>query len=71
MARQDVWTSAIPSVLELSEYSVVPHGLKNLQKAFQANINAYIQPSLGQRYITYVENVDVCNADLGANASSL
>ncbi|CDJ69949.1 LOW QUALITY PROTEIN: OSJNBa0079C19.6 protein, related [Eimeria necatrix] len=51
MAKEDRWKTAFRSVLGLFEYQVMPFGLKGAPATFQANINAYLQPLLGQGVI--------------------
>ena len=44
MAMEDRWKTAFRSVLGLFEYRVTPFSLEGAAAAFQANINAYLQP---------------------------
>ncbi|CDJ69199.1 hypothetical protein ENH_00064840 [Eimeria necatrix] len=50
-AKEDRWKTAFRSVLGQFEYRVMPFGLKGAPATFQANINAYLQPLLGQGVI--------------------
>ncbi|CDJ32458.1 H0124B04.16 protein, related [Eimeria mitis] len=71
MAREDRWKTAFRSVQGLSEYKVMPFGLKGSPATFQANINAYLQPLLGKRVIAYLDDVLVCSASLESHARLL
>ena len=57
MVREDKWKTAFRWVLGLFEYKVMPFGLKGAPATFRANINTYLQPLLGQRVITYLDDL--------------
>ncbi|CDJ66714.1 hypothetical protein ENH_00024200 [Eimeria necatrix] len=71
MAREDRWKTAFRSVLGLFEYRVMPFGLKGAPTTFQAKINAYLQPLLGQGVIAYLDDVLIYSSDLSGHASLL
>ncbi|CDJ27602.1 Polyprotein, related [Eimeria mitis] len=64
MAREDRWKTAFRSVQGLVEYKLMPFGLKGAPATFQANINAYLQPLLGNGVIAYLDDVLVYSATL-------
>ena len=71
MAKEDRWKTAFRSVLGLFEYRVMPFGLKGAPATFQANINAYLQPLLGQGVIAYLDDVLIYSSDLSGHVSLL
>ena len=71
MAKEDRWKTAFRSVLGLFEYQVMPFGLKGAPATFQANINAYLQPLLGQGVIAYLNDVLIYSSDLSGHVSLL
>ncbi|CDJ62307.1 hypothetical protein ENH_00012570 [Eimeria necatrix] len=71
MAKEDWWKTVFRSVLGLFECRVMPFGLKGAPVTFQANINAYLQPLLGQGVIGYLEDVLIYSSDLSGHVSLL
>ena len=71
MAKEDPWKTAFRSVLGLFEYRVMPFGLKGTPPTFLANINAYLQPLLGQGVIAYLDDVLIYSSDLSEHVSLL
>ncbi|CDJ62087.1 OSJNBa0042D13.18 protein, related [Eimeria necatrix] len=71
MAKEDRWKTAFRSVLGLFEYRVMPFGLKGAPATFQANINASVQPLLGQGVIAYLDDVRIYSSDLSGHVSLL
>lgn len=71
MAPEDRWKTAFRSVFGLYEYRVMPFGLKGAPATFQANINAYLQPLLGQGVIAYLDDVLIYSNDLDTHVSTL
>ena len=71
MAREDRWKTAFRSALGLFEYKVMPFGLKGAPATFQANINAYLQPLLGQGVIAYLDDVLIYSPDLSSHVQLL
>ncbi|CDJ48431.1 hypothetical protein EBH_0020380 [Eimeria brunetti] len=55
----------------LFEYKVMPFGLKGASATFQANINAYLQPLLGQGVIAYLDDVLIYSPDLPSHVTLL
>ena len=58
-------------MLGLFEYKVMPFGLKGAPATFQANINAYLQPLLGQGVIAYLDDVLIYSQDLPSHLDLL
>lgn len=52
------------SVLGLFEYKVMTFGFQGAPATFQANINAYLQPLLGQAAIAYLDGILIYSPDL-------
>ena len=71
VAKADRWKTAFRSVLGLFEYKVMPFGLKGAPATFQANINAYLQPLLGQGVIAYLDDVLIYSSDLHSHVNLL
>ncbi|CDJ62674.1 OSJNBa0079C19.6 protein, related, partial [Eimeria necatrix] len=71
MAKEDRWKTAFRSVMGLFEYKVMPFGLKGAPATFQANINAYLQPLLGQGVIAYLDDVLIYSPDLPSHVALL
>ncbi|CDJ36209.1 uncharacterized protein EMH_0070210 [Eimeria mitis] len=71
MAREGRWKTAFRSVQGLFEYKVMPFGLKGAPATFQANINAYLQPLLGNRVIAYLDDVLIYSATLASHTQLL
>ncbi|CDJ49652.1 OSJNBa0079C19.6 protein, related [Eimeria brunetti] len=71
MAKEDRWKTAFRSVMGLYEYKVMPCGLKGAPATFQVNINAYLQPLLGQGVITYLDDVLIYSPDLPSHVTLL
>ncbi|CDJ68079.1 OSJNBa0042D13.18 protein, related, partial [Eimeria necatrix] len=71
MAKEDRWKTAFRSVVGLFEYKVMPFGLKGAPATFQANINAYLQPLLGQGVIAYLDDVLIYSPDLPSHVTLL
>ena len=71
VAKEDRWKTAFRSVLGLFEYKVMPFGLKGAPATFQANINAYLQPLLGQGVIAYLDDVLIYSPDLQSHLDLL
>ncbi|CDJ65372.1 OSJNBa0042D13.18 protein, related, partial [Eimeria necatrix] len=71
MAKEDRWKTAFRSVMGLFEYKVMPFGLKGAPATFQANINAYLQPLLGQGVIAYLDDVLIYSPDLPSHVTLL
>ncbi|CDJ67434.1 OSJNBb0014D23.8 protein, related, partial [Eimeria necatrix] len=71
MAKEDRWKTAFRSVMGLFEYKVMPFGLKGAPATFRANINAYLQPLLGQGVIAYLDDVLIYSPDLPSHVALL
>ncbi|CDJ28852.1 OSJNBa0042F21.10 protein, related [Eimeria mitis] len=71
MAREDRWKTAFRSVLGLFEYKVMPFGLNGAPATFQANINTYLQPLLGQGVVAYLDDILIYSPDLPAHVTLL
>ncbi|CDJ33163.1 uncharacterized protein EMH_0014960 [Eimeria mitis] len=71
MAREDRWKTPFRSVQGLFEYKVMPFGLKGAPATFQASINAYLQPLLGNGVITYLDDVLVYSAIIESHTQLL
>ncbi|CDJ64945.1 hypothetical protein ENH_00085700 [Eimeria necatrix] len=71
MAKEDRCKTAFWSVLGQFEYRVMSFGLKGAPATFQANINAYLQPFLGQSVIAYRDDLLIYSSDLSGHVSLL
>ncbi|CDJ53287.1 hypothetical protein EBH_0006860 [Eimeria brunetti] len=71
MAKDDRWKTAFRSLMGLFEYKVMPFGLNGVPATFQANINAYLQPLLGQGVIAYLDDVLIYSPDLPSHVTLL
>lgn len=71
MAKEDRLKIAFLSVTGPFEYKAIPFGLKGAPAAFHANINAYLQPLLGQGVIAYPNDLLACTPDLPSQATLL
>ena len=71
VSNEDRWKTAFRSVVGLFEYKVMPFGLKRAPATFQASINAYLQPLLGQGVIAYLDDVLIYSRDLQSHLDLL
>ncbi|CDJ50704.1 OSJNBa0039K24.13 protein, related [Eimeria brunetti] len=71
MAKEDRWKTAFRSVMGLFEYKAMPFGLKGAPATLQANINAYLQPLLGQGVIAHLDDVLIYSPDLPSHVTLL
>ncbi|CDJ49142.1 hypothetical protein EBH_0024340 [Eimeria brunetti] len=71
MAKEDRWRTVFRSVMRLFEYKVMPLGLKGAPATFQASMNAYLQPVLGQGVTAYLDDVLMYSPDLLCHATLL
>ena len=58
-------------MLGLFEYKVMPFALKGAPATFQANINYYLQPFLGQGVIAYLDDILIYSSGLPSHATLL
>lgn len=71
VSLRDRWKTSFRSVLGQYEFRVMPFGLKGAPGTFQATINAYLEPMLGEGVIAYLDDVLIFSRTLEGHARLL
>ena len=71
VAKGDRWKTAFRSLLGLYESKVMPFGLKGAPATFQANVNFYLRPFLGNGVIAYLDDILIYSPDVSSHAKLL